>query len=342
MKILVVEDDPTAARIVEQTVRGFGHEAYVVSEAVAAWDALQSNEWRIVISDWMMPGEDGLSLCRRIRASALPFYAYIIILTARTERQDLLDAFSAGADDFLVKPLDQDELRVRLLVAERIVGVETQLRQANDALRKYAADLDQASKVDALMRIGNRAAFEARLRELHSWAHKSGRTFGVVMSDIDHFKVYNDSLGHQRGDQILRQTADAVQRAVRTTDRAFRYGGEELALLLPDLDLEGAAQVAERVRSEVESLQFQLDGTTAPFHITISCGVASYPACALDDEDCFGVVARADRALYEAKRRGRNRVVRSDEMRAAPDWRPHRPRHPRAALVSPLPRTPIQ
>jgi two-component system chemotaxis response regulator CheY len=324
MKILVVEDEPASAHLVEHTVHNFGHEALIVPNAGAAWEALQTSEWRIIISDWMMPGEDGLSLCRRIRAAALPFYAYIIILTARTERQDLLDALSAGADDFLVKPLDPDELRVRLLVGERIVGLETRLRQANDALRKYAADLDQLSKVDALMGIGNRAAFEARLCELQAWAREGGRSFGIVMCDVDHFKVYNDSLGHQRGDQILRQVADAVKRGVRATDRAFRYGGEEIVLLLPDVDVEGAAHVAERVRRQVQGVRFELDGTDAPFRITISCGVASYPDYAQGPADALGPVETADHALYEAKRRGRNRVVRADELRGQTEWSPKR------------------
>ena len=318
MNVLVVEDDPTTARVVVRAVRNFGYDATVAKTAGEAWERLQDGEWRIVISDWMMPGEDGIELCRRIRVAALPFYIYFIVLTARAERQDLLHALSVGADDFLTKPLDRDELRVRLIVGERIVGLETRLREANEALREYAADLDQRSKVDPLMLIGNRAAFEARLRELHGRAQKSQRRFGIVMCDVDHFKVYNDSLGHQRGDQILRQIAAAVKQGVRTTDQAFRYGGEEIVLLLPDLDMAGAARVAERVRRQVQSVRFDLDGADAPFNITISCGVASFPDYARDREDYLGPVESADHALYEAKRRGRNRVVRADDLRGTP------------------------
>ena len=220
MKILVVEDDPTAALAVTRVIQNLGHEPEVAGTADEAWAKLKEGECRIVISDWMMPGEDGLALCRRLRAANMPFYTYFMVLTGRTGRQDLLDALSAGADDFLVKPLDPDELRVRLLVGERIVSLETRLRRANDALREYAADIDQRSKIDPLMLIGNRAAFELRLRELHDWARQRERKFGVVMCDVDRFKVYNDSLGHQRGDQILRQVAEAVKRGVRATDQA--------------------------------------------------------------------------------------------------------------------------
>lgn len=320
MKILVVEDDPVAARLVARAVRNFGHEADVARAAAEAWEKLQGGDWRIVISDWMMPGEDGLSLCRRIRAASMPFYTYFIMLTGRTGRQNLLAALSAGADDFLAKPLDPDELRLRLMVGERIVGLETRLRQANEALREYAADLDHRSKIDPLMLIGNRAGFESRLRELHDWACKSQRMFAVVMCDVDHFKVYNDSLGHQRGDQILRRVAAAVKRGVRATDQAFRYGGEEIVLLLPDLDIAGGARVAERVRRQVKSVRFELDGTDAPFSITISCGVAAFPDHARDAGDCLGPVESADHALYQAKRRGRNCVVRADEFQGQAEW----------------------
>ena len=320
MKILVVEDDPSAALVVARAVKHFGHEVEVARSAKEAWEKLQGGAWRIVISDWMMPGEDGLSLCRRIRGASLPFYTYFIVLTGRAGRQDLLEALASGADDYLAKPLDPDELRVRLVVAERIIGLETRLRQANDALREYAEDLDHRSKVDPLMQIGNRAAFESRLRELHGWALKSERTFAIVMCDVDHFKVYNDSLGHQRGDQILRQVAAAVTQGVRNTDQAFRYGGEEIVLLLPDVDIAGGARVAERVRRQVKSVRFDLDGVDAPFNITISCGVASFPDYARDRDDCLGPVESADHALYEAKRRGRNCVVRADEFPGEARW----------------------
>ncbi len=314
MRILVIEDEPAAALTVANAVRSFGHEAVVAASVAEAWDSLQAGEFRIVISDWMMPGEDGLSLCRRIRTAGLPFYAYVIVLTGRTSREDLLEALSAGADDFLSKPLDAGELRVRLLVGERIVGLETSLREANASLSRYAADLDERSKVDTLMRIGNRAAFEARLREMHEWARESGRPFAIVMCDVDHFKVYNDSLGHQRGDQILRQIAEAVRLGVRHSDQAFRYGGEEIVLVLPELDMDAAVRVAERVRRQVQDIRFELDGSEAPFSITISCGVAAYPDQACSPADGFGTVERADRALYAAKRRGRNCVARADEL----------------------------
>ncbi|MCB1021625.1 MAG: diguanylate cyclase [Acidobacteria bacterium] len=341
MNILVVEDDPSAAALVQRILKRLGHESDIATDAAAAWRIIQDGRHRIVVSDWMMPGEDGLSMCRRIRASSLPFYVYVVILTGRSQRGDLLEALSAGADDFLVKPVDPDELRVRLLVAERIVGLEARLRAANDALQQYARDLDERAKIDELMQIGNRAAFEARLRELHAWALKSGRGFAVVMCDVDRFKSYNDRLGHQRGDQILREIAKAVTQGVRATDLAFRYGGEEIVLLLPDLDTASAANVAERVRAQVRAIRFELEGAGAPFHATISCGVAAYPLHARGADDARGAVEWADHALYEAKRLGRDRVERADRLATAPDGAhscgasDHGGKEPRAASTLP-------
>jgi two-component system chemotaxis response regulator CheY len=341
MRVLVVEDDRSEAMTIQRVVDSFGHEVAWASSAAQAWDLLRDGDFRVVISDWMMPGGDGLSLCRRIRSAGLPFYAYVVILTGRHERQDLLEALTAGADDFLVKPIDPDQMRVRLLVAERIVGLERRLNEANEALRQYAADLDQRSKIDELMRIGNRMAFEARLRELHCWARGAGRVFGVVMCDVDRFKSYNDSLGHQRGDEILREVAKAVTNGVRSTDQAFRYGGEEIALLLPDLDVAEAARVAERVRRLVSSLRFEAPGARESFTVTISCGVAAFPRDARGEDDCLGPLEKADQALYQAKRRGRNRVVRADELRGPADWA-RTTSDRQASAGAPDPASPIQ
>ena len=158
MTILIVEDDPSAAALVQRILKRLGYKSDIAMDAGEAWPLIEDGRYRIVISDWMMPGEDGLALCRRIRSSSLPFYVYVMILTGRSQRGDLLEALSAGADDFLVKPVDPDELRVRLLVADRIVRLEGRLRAANAALQEYARDLDERAKLDELMQIGNRAA----------------------------------------------------------------------------------------------------------------------------------------------------------------------------------------
>ncbi len=317
MRVLVVDDDPVTAKSVGRAVERFGYTVDVRHDVASAWSLLEAEPIPIVLTDWGMPGEDGVSLCRRIRSNQLAYYTYVIFLTARSQHQDLVHALQAGADDLIAKPFDPEELRARLMVAERIVNLESRLRQAADELRLRNADLDQKSKIDSLLGIGNRSSFETRIREVHGQAASGGAGYGLVMCDVDHFKVYNDTLGHQSGDQILRRIADAIQLGIRATDSQFRYGGEEIAIILPGLALAGSKKVAERVRRQVESEEFTADNAELPFRVTVSCGVAAYPDDGRPREGHAQVIERADQVLYQAKRTGRNRVVGWDEWRPA-------------------------
>lgn len=318
MRVLVVDDDPVAARALGEAVRRFGYAVEVCLDVASAWATLEAEAIPIVLTDWRMPGEDGVSLCRRIRSNQLAYYTYVMFVTSRSKHQDLVHALSVGADDLIAKPFDPEELRARLMVAERIVELESRLRDAADELRRRNEDLDQKAKLDSLMGIGNRSAFDARIRELHAHAASSGGCYSVVMCDVDHFKRYNDTFGHQGGDEILRRVADAVQVGIRSSDSQYRYGGEEIIIVLPDLDLAGAKRVAERVRRQVAGAEFVLENVDLPFRVTISCGVASFPDRAQVREGYSEVIERADLAMYQAKRTGRNRVIGSDEWRPTP------------------------
>lgn len=316
MRVLIVDDEPATARAVGRAVQSFGYSVDVRFDAASAWELLESEPVPIVLTDWGMPGEDGVSLCRRIRSNQLAYYTYVIFLTARSQHDDLVHALSVGADDLIAKPFDGEELRARLMVAERIVNLESRLRQAAEELQARNEDLDQKSKIDPLMGIGNRSAFESKIREAHARAAAGGHSYGLIMCDVDHFKCYNDTFGHPGGDQILRRIADAVQLGIRSSDSQYRYGGEEIAIILPELDLAGSKRVAERVRQQVQSVAFVLDNADLPFRVTISCGVASYPDEGRLREGHAEVIERADQVLYQAKRTGRNRVVGWDE------WQP--------------------
>jgi len=302
IRVLVAEDCPSTRLSVAAAIRSFGYEAATAANAEEAWRLLEQGELPILVADYM-----GLDLCRRIRATELPHYTYVIVMTGKDDRSHLIEALSAGADDFITKPYDPEELQVRLTVAGRIVRLESQLREANEVLRRQNERLHVDSRLDPLMGIGNRAAFDERVRQIHEWAASSERSYGVVMCDLDHFKCYNDTFGHQVGDEVLKRVAGALKVAVRATDWAFRYGGEEMVLLLEGHDLESAARIAERVRTHVEAMDFALDGVQAPFRVTVSCGVASYPDGSA--EEWRQVVNLADQALYAAKRRGRNQTA---------------------------------
>jgi len=309
VKVLVADDDPVTRELLHKILGECGYEVLSVENGQQAWETYNASGASLVITDWEMPGLNGIELCSRIRQHDTVGYTYIIFLTSRSGRDHLIEGLSAGADDFIAKPLHPDELRVRLRVAERILSLETHLRRANHDLLRMNKRLLKMSRLDPLMEIGNRLAFEEKFEEYHSKAHKEGRRYAVVMCDVDNFKLCNDSFGHQLGDDVLRQVAAAIRQRLRGDDAAFRYGGEEILMLLNRQDLAGAVAAAERIRRSIEALEFTADGGGQTFRVTVSCGVICHAAEAATAFGRRELVEMADRALYQAKRRGRNCVV---------------------------------
>ncbi len=316
MKVLIAEDEPASRRLLERAVAGFGHEPVSAANGREAWELFQADEFHFVITDWMMPEWDGLELCRRIRECARPDYVYIIMQTSRSGQEDLVTGMEAGADDFIVKPVDRRELQARMRSAQRILTLQRELRDKNDQLEMMNARLRRLSRLDALMQIGNRLAFEERICEFHDRAQRYGSPYGVILCDVDHFKAYNDTQGHLAGDELLRRIAAAVTRELRASDSAFRYGGEEIVILLPEQNWQDSAVTAERLRANVAALEAPALGP-GPCPVTISCGVAS---CPIPDQPLPAwetVVDWADQALYRAKALGRNRVEVAPECLGA-------------------------
>ena len=305
MTVLIAEDDPASRRLLEKAVQTFGHQVVPAVNGQDAWDRFNNGDFSFVITDWMMPGLDGLELCRRIRTSVRPCYVYIIMVTSCSGHEDLITGMSAGADDFIVKPIDRRELQVRMRAAERILKLQQELRDKNQQLEIMNTRLRRLSRLDALMQIGNRLAFEEKITEFHQYAMRYGRPYGVVMCDVDHFKAYNDTYGHPAGDEALRRIAGAVKDRLRSSDGAFRYGGEEIVVLLPEQSATESVWTAERLRSGVESLETPL---------TISCGVATCPAGADPPREWETIVEWADQALYRAKALNRNRVELAEAL----------------------------
>jgi diguanylate cyclase (GGDEF)-like protein len=315
MKVLIAEDDPASRRLLESAVAAFGHEVAAASNGREAWELFQAGDFSFVITDWMMPVWDGLELCRRIRQCARPDYVYIIMETSRSGQEDLITGMDSGADEFIVKPVDRRELQVRMRAAERILKLQRELRDKNDQLEIINARLRRISRLDALMQLGNRLAFEERISEFHDRALRYGNPYGVIMCDVDHFKSYNDTEGHLAGDEVLRRIAAAVSQCLRSTDGAFRYGGEEIVVLLPEQRLPETAVTAERLRARVEGLAIPRRNGNGPC-VTVSCGVSSCPLQERRTEDWETVIEWADQALYRAKAQGRNRVELSDVCRS--------------------------
>ena len=304
MKILIAEDQATAALFLRRTLERMGHEAIVVPDGEEALRTVLEQPIPLLISDWLMPKMDGLELCRQIRSRTSPgdgTYTYVILLTSKATRQDKLDGLRAGADDFLTKPPDPDELAVRLEIAGRILEVHKDLASRNTQLAELAT-------IDELTGAKNRRRFREDL-ELHfALATRQESVLSVVMIDVDHFKQYNDEFGHPAGDLVLRTIVEILQENTREQDVVARYGGEEFVVLLPSTDVAASMILAERLRIKIEQNRW------IKRRVTASLGVASRSTETLDPG---ALVQAADQALYRAKRAGRNRVEHSNPILVA-------------------------
>jgi two-component system, cell cycle response regulator len=298
MKILLADDDRVALRLIESQIERWGFKAVLAGDGQAAWDALDKPDGpRIAILDWMMPKLDGPQVCAKLRASGREDYVYILLLTSRGGRDDIAAGLEAGADDYLVKPFDPVELRARLGVAQRVVGFSQGLLSAN-------AMLKTAALTDELTGLLNHGAVMGRLREEVSRHSRTGLPLGILMSDIDHFKVFNDSYGHCAGDRVLEVVARAILSACRPYDIVGRYGGEEFLILLPATGRVQTALVAERVRASVAAAPASYEG--AHLHVTMSVGTSCLEAGKASTAE--SLLKDADDALYSAKASGRDRV----------------------------------
>jgi two-component system, cell cycle response regulator len=299
LRTLLAEDNPIFQTMLRSLLARWGYEAVLARDGDEAWQALSSSEPpRLAILDWMMPGVDGVELCRRIRAAGQEPYIYILLLTARTEAGDLVEGMDAGADDYLTKPFKAHELRVRLRAGRRILELQEQLLLAREALR------DQATH-DGLTGMLNRAAiFEALEHEIDRAQRERG-PLAVLMTDIDLFKKINDTWGHGAGDFVLKETAARMQHAVRAYDSLGRYGGEEFLLVLPGCTAEAAAERAERLRQAIALAPFE----TGRESIRVTCSVGVSARAHALRTDLEAMVREADVALYAAKQAGRNRVA---------------------------------
>jgi diguanylate cyclase (GGDEF)-like protein len=293
MKILIAEDQAPSALHLRRTLERLDHEVTVATNGEAAWRIVQGGAAPLLLSDWMMPLVDGLELCRRIRSAALEKYTYIILLTSRDRKEDRLEGLRAGADDFLTKPADPDELTVRLEIAERILKVHAQLARQNERLAELAA-------IDELTGTKNRRRFREDLELLFSQAERLHSPLSMIMLDIDHFKAYNDSFGHPAGDEILRRLGATLRSTLRSHDVVARYGGEEFVVLLPATGENEAIEVAERLRSAIAKSPWPRREVTASLGIgTIGPNTARAST----------LLEQADRALYHSKQAGRNQVT---------------------------------
>jgi len=298
MKILIAEDDQISSRILQKNIENWGYKAVLARSGQAAWEALQDEELRLSILDWMMPGMDGVEVCRKIRHRKKYKYTYIILLSARDRKQDIIAGLSSGADDYMTKPVNFLELRARLQTGKRIIDLEDKLLVIQTQLK------DIASR-DGLTKIWNRSEISKFLSEELERGLREKKPTGVVLLDLDHFKKINDFYGHAIGDQALLQVVSRLKRKIRKSDKIGRYGGDEIIIILPNCGLDEIKKVGERLRLAVGKIGIRTDLDTVPVTVSAGCATSELPGTASADK----LIKVADGALLKAKGRGRNCVV---------------------------------
>jgi len=311
MRILVAEDDTVSRVILRKHIEREGHLCYVADCGESAWALFQANLIDVVISDWMMPGLSGPELCRRVRGAPDRGYTYFILLTSLDDRTHRKDGMLAGADDYLTKPLDREDLQLRLMAADRVTTLHRQLLAQKLELEHLNRQLHRQGRRDALTGLRNRLCLREDLEILRDRARRYGHAYGLAMVDIDHFKRYNDRYGHQSGDATIRAVAEALSQGCRSGDTVYRYGGEEFLILLAETrPLSVAAAVMGRIAQSVRSLAIPHEDSPHGV-VTISAGVA---ICSREQAiDVDQLTAEADGALYAAKHAGRDRVIVSED-----------------------------
>ncbi len=307
IKMLIAEDDAIPRKFLLKMLSSFWNGPLLVAEdGLQAWELMQKEFASLLIIDWMMPGLTGIELCKKIREANFGRYVYIILLTAKDEQQDVLEGLNAGADDYVRKPFNPQELQLRIKAGLRVINLENQLAAKNAQLKSLNEKLEELVRIDPLMQIGNRYSFYEEIKKSHYRFMRYGDSYGLYICDVDHFKQYNDTYGHQEGDQVLRAVAQCIKNNLREGDEAFRYGGEEIVVLLPLQQIEGTLASARRVCQAVADMNITHEKSSHGA-VTISIG-ATACTCESLHANWKEVLEEADQALYQAKENGRNQV----------------------------------
>lgn len=297
MRILIADDEATSRLVLAGVLRKFGHDVVVAVDGTSAWDAMQRPDApMLAVLDWMMPGLTGPDVCRLVRTLPSDEPPYLILLTSLTDKADIVAGLEAGADDYLVKPFDPDELRARVDVGRRFTELQRRLRDARDALADAATH-------DPLTGVLNRRAFDAALTRALSAErrHHAGLALGIC--DVDEFKRINDAHGHQVGDQMLCGLVTTLTAGLREYDVLGRFGGDEFVVLVERVGESDPALIYDRLRANVADRRIKT--TAGDLSMTITFGVSVWR----DDLSADQLLGSADDALYLAKRAGRNRVI---------------------------------
>ncbi len=296
MRILIAEDDFTSRTMLAGLLKKVGHEVVTTVNGAEAWQILQQPDTpRLVILDWMMPELDGLEVLRRIRSQEKDQPLYVIMLTAKGEKADIVTGLDAGANDYLPKPFDPGELRARIEVGCRMIQMQDALLESREIMAHQATH-------DSLTNLLNRRAILDRLQEELSRANRYGDILAIGMIDVDHFKIINDRYGHQTGDDVLCSIVQILKKSFRTYDTLGRIGGEEFLAIAPVKQEADGLSVFHRALINIA--ETSIPTRSGNLSVTVSIGVAAAKA----DNSIDEILASADNALYQSKKTGRNNV----------------------------------
>jgi two-component system cell cycle response regulator len=296
-RVAIVDDDAAIRRLVHLYLSRAGYEVTEFATGKQARAALVRLVWDLAILDRRLPDMDGVVLCHQLKGNAELRNRYIIMLTGEDEAEDKILGFELGADDYITKPFQPAELLARIRAAKRIIDLQKELMESNRRL-------ELLSITDGLTKLHNHRHFQDELARAFEESQRYHRPLSLVIADLDFFKKVNDTYGHAVGDEVLKAVSAIFQQSIRSTDLAARYGGEEFALMLPETELQDAIAFAEKLRSLVASSPIETQA--GPIQLTISLGVASVPHSLI--HSAKELIITADKALYRAKKNGRNQV----------------------------------
>jgi two-component system, cell cycle response regulator len=298
MKILIADDNPLDLSVLKMTLEKWGYEVTACSDGDMALAELNKPDPPpLAILDWMMPGKTGPEICGEIRFSQEKKYMYIIIFSSRTKKSDVISGMQSGADDYIDKLVDVNELQVRLRAGRRIIDLQADLIAAREELRIQATQ-------DFLTEIPNRAAIMDILNREFNRCKRTESTMGIFMADIDKFKHINDTYGHPAGDAVLKEVAKRISDCLREYDAVGRFGGEEFLFVVAEITPSDIKSMAERVRKIVADTSIAIPNSEITVTMSFGCAMS----CSANMTDKKLLIAAADKALYLAKESGRNRV----------------------------------
>jgi two-component system, cell cycle response regulator len=312
VRVLVVDDLPDNVEILRARLESRGYAVATAADGEEALALVHADPPQVILCDVMMPGIDGYEVARRIkRDESLPFIP-IILVTALSDTENIVQGLNTGADDYIAKPYHFQELEARVRAMLRIKRLQDELDLKNRELEVANKRLKKLSITDGLTELFNHRHVHELLRDEFERSRRSEEPLAVVMIDLDRFKAVNDTYGHPTGDVVLYETARILKETAREIDMVGRYGGEEFIAILPNTDEEEGARFAERVRQAVEAHLYRDEQNE--IHMTCSSGIASFPAEGVESPE--ELLKNADEALYLAKESGRNRVVRASQLPA--------------------------